>query len=282
MSDKVHVFEALFQERYDRETKAIIRPLVSLDDVAASIRYLSEQGTVSLSAKNPANFMKDYLRSARRNELWPSVILEAGFTARQRTTDGQCFEFVPLARPGEEPFPDEFLPDGTEPVFVMQTLSLPVATREIVRVDEQSVAQISVKLNILEHLLAASPDAVKFGVIQITHLQNNVKLRDSEIDALYQIVVSRDGKIQTGALAVEVKLGDPIISEQIEDQAWAILRDPSFDFCIPAIVRRMRKGELIAMHLSPLMREEVDEKGKIVLRKAFTARYVFEPPLPKL
>lgn len=282
MSAKNHVFQALFDARYDPVTGRVTNPLITLEEVANAIRELGRTGKIALSDRNPANFIKDYLRSPRRNDIWPIDIRTAGYTARQRTGVGQCFEFVPIPD-WQEPFPDDFLPTGNEPVFTLQTLSLPVTTREIVRVDEQSLAQIAVKLHLLEHFLASSPNALGSGLREITHLQNNVKLRSSEIDALYQAVTHIDGTSKIGAIAVEVKIGEPIIAEQIEKQALAILDDHSFEFCIPVIVKRTRKGEIVLMQLAPVGREDIDADGHIEIGGVVHgAKYVFAPELPKL
>lgn len=282
MSAKNHVFQALFDARYDAATGRIGNPLVTLDDVADAIRELVRAGVIELSDRNPANFIKDYLRSPRRNAIWPAGIRDAGYTARQRTGIGQCFEFVPIPA-GQEPFPDDFLPTGNEPTFILQTLSLPETTREIVRVDEQSLAQIAVKLHLLEHFLASSPNALRNGLREITHLQNNVKLRSSEIDALYKAVAHIAGASQTGAIAVEVKIGEPIIAEQIEKQALAVLADHSFEFCIPVIVKRVRKGEIVLLQLAPVRRANIDAAGGIAIGGVvYGAKYIFAPELPKL
>ena len=282
ISEKPAVFLKLFKARYDPAAKTLRDPLVSLREVKSALGTMAAAGETKLSDANAANFIKDYLRSSTRSANWPPEILAAGYTAKQRTGEGQCFEFVALA-PGEDPFPDDFLPTGDEPTFIAQTLSLPVTTRDIVRKDEQSVAQIAVKLHVLEHFLASSPKANGWGVREITHLQNNVKLSSSEIDSLYQVVAHTDRGTEIGAVAVEVKIGDPIIAEQIEKQALAILQDESFAFCIPAILKRFKKGELIAMHLDPVRREDVQTDGTLHLGAiAYSARYVFAPPLPKI
>lgn len=282
MSEKNHVFEKLFRDRWNAADGTVERPLVELDEVSEAIRSLNQQNLIALSDRNPANFIKDYLRSSRRNENWPDSIRTAGYTARQRTGAGQCFEFVPLA-PGEEPFPDDFLPTGTEIEHVAQTLSLPIATREILRVDEQSLAQIAVKLFLVEQLFATSQTAVAWGLQEIEHLQNNVKLRSTEIDAIYQATIAGEQGLETGAIAVEVKIGDPIISEQIEKQVLAILSDQSFSFCIPTILKRFSKGEIIAMHLGVVRREDLTETGEVQLgERVHSLRFRFQPELPKI
>jgi hypothetical protein len=281
-SEKVHVFEALFHERYDPVSRQVSRPVVMLDDVAEAIRSLKAKGVTSLSDRNPANFMKDYLRSESRNKSWPGVIRSAGFTARQRTSIGQCFEFVALAQ-GEEPFPDDFeLPNDVQE-FTLQTLSLPITTREVVRADEQSLAQIAVKLNLVEHFLASSPAARGWGVRAVTHLQNSVKLRGGEVDALYQAEIMRDKALHLGVATVEVKIGDPVIREQLASQVQAVFGDPAWSFCIPIVLKRFRRGEIAAMHLPLVRREDLDTNGAVTLGTIqYAAKYVFEPPLPKL
>lgn len=257
--------------------------MVELEDVRSAIRDLSDQNLTDLSDRNPANFMKDYLRSNARNRNWPSRISSCGFTAKQRTGDGQCFEFVPL-NPGDDPFPEDFLPTGNEAEAIVQTLSLPIATREIVRNDEQSLAQIAVKLFMIEQLFASSIDAMGWGLTQVQHLQNNVKLRSTEIDAIYQATIRSGTGTEIGAIAVEVKIGDPIISEQLGKQTEAVLSDPAFAFCVPTILKRVKKGEVQASHLGILRRNDIqNQNAEDVLGQVKHAlRFRFEPDLPNI
>ncbi|HWE46032.1 MAG TPA: hypothetical protein VG407_08380 [Caulobacteraceae bacterium] len=228
--------------------------------------------------------MKDYLRLVSRNDAWPDEIWHAGYTASQRTGGGQCFEFVKSTR--DVPFPDDFAPTGKEPVFIVQTLSLPLATREILRMDEQSLAQVVVKLNVLEHLLSSAPPDVREGTIELTHLQNNVKLRATEIDALYKVTAIAKGASESGLMTVEVKLKDPIIREQIEKQALSALKNPSFRFCIPVVLKRYAKGEVTALLFRRLDEKDVaisDDGSEVVpLVVAYSAKYVFEPSIKAL
>lgn len=282
-SEKVHVFVAIFNSRFNPKTGTLSKSMVMLDEVADVIRRLVSSGKVKLSDRNPANFIKDYLRSNARNASWPEIIRQAGYTARQRTGEGQCFEFVVLT-PGDEPFPDDFQLKGTEPEFTLQTLSLPTSTRAIVRADEQSVAQIAVKLHLLEHFLAASPAAREWGLQGITHLQNNVKLRATEIDALYQAELGMGHDRKIGAITVEVKSGNPIIGEQIANQARAVLAgNRAFAFCVPAILKRFNRGTLAAMHLPIVWRDSVSDGDEIALGDvAFSARYILTPPISNI
>ncbi|MCR6645865.1 MAG: hypothetical protein NVV62_15755 [Terricaulis sp.] len=283
---KNHVFEALFAKRYDATSKTLSEPMVTLQAVSDAIAQTNAAGLTELSTRNPANFIKDYLRSAARNKNWPDSIRDAGYTARQRTGEGRCFEFVPLAE-GEDPFPDDFQPQPGQSSFVLETLSLPLATREIVREDEQSLAQLSARLHLIEHFLASSSHAVGWGVREVVHLQNNVKLAAVEIDALYQATRMQDGKLETGAIAVEVKIGDPIIAEQIANQTLAILKDEAFAFCIPVVVKRFAKGSVVALHTALRERSDVvvDEHGDISVELGgvqYSAEYVFSPALKRL
>lgn len=284
-SSKNQVFEYLFKERYNPETGKLSNSIVTLSDVSEAIRQLTLRGQVSLSANNPANFIKDYLRSSQRNANWPTDIREAGYTAEQRTGEGLCFEFVPLA-PGEEPFPDPYAPTGDEPEFIVQTLSLPLSTREIVRADEQSVAQIAVKLHLVESLFASSEVAMSWGLEQVTHLQNNVKLRESEIDALFQATLkpTDPGEMpRHGAITVEVKIGDPIIPTQLEKQARAALENDAFSFCVPAYLLRNSRGELVAAHLGLFWKGDLRGGEALDLGDAVHGmRFKFRPELPAI
>lgn len=49
-----------------------------------------------LSDRNPANFLKDNVRMPTMNSVFPDEFVQAGNTARQDTTMGGCFVFLPL------------------------------------------------------------------------------------------------------------------------------------------------------------------------------------------
>lgn len=280
-SAKNPVFVYLFRQRYNAQKKALNNPLVTLDEVANAISAINNQEDRKLSTKNPANFIKDYLRSKSRNANWPVEIRNAGYTATQATGDGNCFRFVPMC--GSEPFPDDFTADGAETRFTVQTLSLPVATREILRRDEQSLAQIAVKLHILEHFLSEGPRDARVDIVELVHLQNNVKLRTAEIDALYQVTAMIENDQKIGLLTVEVKIGDPIIREQIEAQVRSALGDAKFDFCIPALLTREKAGEVLAIRFKPIFRNEIPAgDDPLLLTVAYSAIYEFSPSLPRI
>lgn len=127
-SQKTQVIEHLFEKHWDAANGALDKTLMSLDDVAQAIRECNKLYGSTLSDRNPANFMKDLLRGANASKNWPASVAAQRFTGIQRTGDGECFEFIPY-RPGQtEPFPDAFKVREDAPRFLVQSISLPLAT----------------------------------------------------------------------------------------------------------------------------------------------------------
>ncbi len=183
---KSAIIEEIFKERWNSTRGELSDPLVTLQDLSKAIQnYNSSRKQRPLSDRNPANFFKDFVRNKRRaNKNWPRRILDAGFTARQVTGSGRSFEFVSLAEGQEEPFPLNAVPEPTEhtPRFKIETISMPLASRRLGRKDEPWLIQVLVKLRIIETHLALFSSR---KIIQLDHLQMNLKLSRSEIDALF-------------------------------------------------------------------------------------------------
>ncbi len=97
-SEKPLVFSALFERRYDQTTGNFTPQTVTSDELQDLIVTLRAETGISLSVGNPANFLKDFLRSKTRNEQWPAEIAAAGYTARQSYSEG-C-RFPPRFDPG--------------------------------------------------------------------------------------------------------------------------------------------------------------------------------------
>src|SRR6266567_2096551 len=155
---KAAIIDGIFEQRWSPQTRVLSDPMVTLQDLSKAIQsYNASQKQRPLSDRNPANFFKDFVRNKRRaNKNWPKRILDAGFTARQVTGDGRCFEFVPLAGGQKEPFPSTTVPEPTEntPRFKVESISMPLASRRLGRTDEPWLIQVLVKLRIIETHLA--------------------------------------------------------------------------------------------------------------------------------
>lgn len=187
-SEKTQVIELLFAQRHNSETGELSQPLVTFDDIVAAIR---ETGA-SLSTSNPANFFKDIIRSRNRESVWPDAVFAAGFTATEAIDAPKgCFRFMPLPPGQATKFPLPFAPPDSalENPIMLQTLSLPVASKRLGRADETWLTQLAVRLYLVEtHFAHSNPRRLR----EITHLQSNIKLRTGEIDSAYE-ALDEDG-----------------------------------------------------------------------------------------
>ena len=158
---------------------------MSLDDVSDGIDAYNIAHGATHSTNNPANFFKDFIRvRLRANANWPSSVLRAGYTGRQLTEGGACFEFVALTEGQTEAFPpvDFAQPSDSTPRYQIESVSLPLASRRLGRKDEPWMIQVIARLRIVEsHFSLSSGRAIK----QLDLLQLNVKLSGTEIDALF-------------------------------------------------------------------------------------------------
>jgi hypothetical protein len=206
LTDKPKVIEHLFASRYDATTKVISASVVDSDDLVKAIDYCNAHVGTALSTKNPANFLKDYLRSPNRNDAWPASLKTAGFTARQKYRKRRAFAFVQYS--GNEPFPDPFVLKQDAVEHTIETVSLPSDARALGRNDEAWLIQVCVNQRVIQtHFgLYSSLD-----VVDIFHLQNSVKATP-EIDALF-LMTYRENKQIKKALALQLFL--PASSESM-------------------------------------------------------------------
>jgi hypothetical protein len=177
-SKKTPIIEHIFLERFDPATGALSDELVTLMQVAAEIRK-----TPGLSSNNPANFMKDIVRSPSRNENFPKSVVEAGWTATQDPGEGNCFRFVPLP-PGQT---TAFVSSDPDPTLLadphpVQSLSLAPASRTFGRSDETWLTHVVTNLEIVHTHFGLHSSLPMIG---LELLQSNVKLGRAEVDAVY-------------------------------------------------------------------------------------------------
>ena len=86
------------------------------------------------------------------------------------------------------------VPGEQTPRVKIETISMPLATRRLGRKDEPWLIQVLVKLRIIETHMALFSNR---KIIQLDHLQMNMKLSKTEIDALFlrlKTWVARTGK----------------------------------------------------------------------------------------
>ena len=95
------------------------------------------------------------------------------------------FEFIPVMPGQTEPFPITAPPRPQEMIpHQTGSVSMPLASRLLGRSDEPWLVQVSVRLHIIETYFALFSSR-KAAIRQVDHLQNALKLRRTEIDALF-------------------------------------------------------------------------------------------------
>lgn len=248
ISRKKPIIQWLYEKRTDPITGALVEPRVTTDEVQEAIRWGKKQG-IDLSEKNPANFLKDLIRKTTANSNWPEKITAARITARQVTGDGMCFEFVPFKDDQTEPFPDRFKPDTDTPVRDLESTSLPLASKALGRSDESWLIQVAVRQRVIETHFAITS---ALPAIEVSHLQTSVKLRKTEIDALF--LARCDGmKNETYDVLITCeakKKSERILEEQIEQQMRAALLTKKTRSVVPIVIQSVhgkdRRGVYVA------------------------------------
>ncbi|QZD89898.1 hypothetical protein K3148_00320 [Qipengyuania aurantiaca] len=237
-SQKTTVIEHLFDLHWDQNTQQLRKSLMSLDDVADGIRACRSKG-VTLSDRNPANFLKDILRGGNASQNWPASVAAKRYTAVQRTGAGECFEFIPYLSGQTEPFPEEFpvRPDANR--YPIQSTSIPLITKSLGRSDETWHIQVAVQLRVVETHFAV---AGAFNILELAHLQSGIKLRSTEIDALFLGKTGSEKDPQPVLVTCEAKqAADPLIPSQIINQVQAAFAaNEDVDVTIPIGLRTMR------------------------------------------
>ncbi|MCB1089135.1 MAG: hypothetical protein KDM63_19015 [Verrucomicrobiae bacterium] len=235
-SKKTVVFHRLFFERWDPKTGTVRNPVVTLSQVKDAIEATTvEGGGEKLSSSNPANFVKDFIRRAdSANSNWPDELKDLRWTMRQKTGDNDCFQFIPYDIDQTEPFEDPFLPGSTTPSHLMQSVTIPKASRDLGRKDEQWLIQVAVRQGVIPTHLALHS---KIQIQEIVHLQTAVKLRKTEIDALFLAHYLAGEETKTALITCEAKHNESILPDQIVNQANAGSALNKADCVIPMAMR---------------------------------------------
>lgn len=260
---KTVVIEELFRERFDPETGFVRKDIVTLSDVSEGIRKWGE----GLSDRNPANFMKDIVRSTNRNNVFPAAVVAAGWTARQDPGAGRCFRFVPLP-PGQD---TAFLTNDPDPVLLanpqpVQSLSLPPASRQFGRQHETWLTHVVTNLGIVHtHVGLHSP----LPLIGLELLQSNVEMGEAEVDAIYL------GTLQGGEnllVCCEMKGPREVLDEdQIERGSDRLAKTAVVDAVVPMGVKSLKEGLVWIVEFDPYDRP---------LTKVSEGVYRLSPPVP--
>lgn len=241
-SSKPEVISILFEQIWPRGATAPIKTpmIVTSDEVVEAIkernRRVAGAGGKKLSDKNPANFLKDFIRKPSCNDNWPPELLARRITARQRYGRGQIMEFVEYRDGDTLPFPDRYGPTPDMRVIEIESLSIPRQARALGRPDEPWLIQIVVSQHIAHtHFAVVS----RHLALDLTHLQMSVKTQP-EIDAIYVATIEKDGREARTLITCEAKqYGERLLEDQIREQvqqAFALTPHLSGTDAIEAIV----------------------------------------------
>lgn len=276
---KTEIIQSLFDDRFSPATKKLRSTVVTLEEVSAAIRAnnLAHPELPPMSTRNPANFFKDFIRkqkSANRN--WPKRVFRAGYTAVQVTSEGRCFEFVPIVPRQRIPFPLDVVPGPTKktPLYRVESVSLPLASRRLGRNDEPWLVQVLVRLRVLKtHLALCS----KRHIVQLDHLQTNVKLSGAEIDALF--LATEEDKQEVIVCCEAKGIRDDVIVSQILGEVKALFRtEITQDLVLPIAVKALAPSRIYVIEFQAVTRNAADEKTS--LQVASAALYDFVPQVP--
>jgi hypothetical protein len=265
-SKKPAVVERIFDLLWDPTTKTLKKTMVTMGEVQQTIEWANQNLGSTLSTRNPANFLKDMVRGSGANAMWPQKLKDLGWAAEQRTgKGGNSFEFIPYIAGQTEPFPDRFAHHSKVREHKVQSLSLPLATKDLGRDDETYMIQIAVKLAVVEtHFALESPIKIQ----ELTHLQVGIKLRSAEVDSLYVATYldEKDGKSRQLAITAEAKKkGQRVIETQIKQQVRAAFGAISHvDLVIPIAMMAKNRGIYIA-EFAAISRDKLNEFHELQL-----------------
>jgi hypothetical protein len=284
-TSKTYIIEEIFASRWNDKLGQLSSSSVSLIDVQKAIRkYSKNHPKEKLSSRNPANFFKDFVRKTKSaNENWPNSVLQKGYTARQVTGGGNCFEFVRL-KPGQtDPFIVTIIKPGKgAKTHKIQSVSMPLASRKLGRDDESWLIQVLAKLHIIEtHISIYS----KSKIVQIDLLQTNIKLSMAEIDSLYLGIGKPSGDTATKddetIISCEAKGSkDDILEDQIVSQVKAIftMKGITQEKVIPMAAKIVGKSKIYIVQFKTITRSESNNVESLL--KESEALYELVPDVP--
>src|SRR5579859_4518677 len=97
-SEKPKVIEHLYKRVEEKKQDLLV--------LSADIKEAIAATKAKLSTSNPANFLKDIIRTDNANANWPEYLKTKRITARQRYGSTRVFQFIPYAEGQKVPFPD--------------------------------------------------------------------------------------------------------------------------------------------------------------------------------
>jgi hypothetical protein len=214
-SEKPKVIEYLYKKAKAGELE---NGIVYSDQIVEAIQSTKAR----LGQANPANFLKDIVRSTNANAIWPTDLKKERIMARQRYGAKRVFQFIAYAKGQEQPFPDRFLPTSRTATQHMAAASMSFVARRLGRKEETWLTQIAVNLRLVETQLSIfSP--LRARLRDVTHLQMGMKTQP-EIDAIFLASFGADSSLASPTdlhvlVSCEAKqISQRILEDQIREQ----------------------------------------------------------------
>lgn len=274
-SEKTPIIEWLFFQHYDKSADSLSKTVMSLEDVQSAIRHFRNTEGAKLSDKNPANFMKDIVRGQNASRNWPTTLTELRWTAIQCPGDGNVFEFVRFLPKQTEPFPDIYKAKPTTERYVVQSVSLPIYSRTLGRADEPWLIQTAINLRVIETHMA---NGTQLSILQITHLQMSLKLRQTEIDAVFLALFGNLTSPERAIITCEAKQArERILEQQIINQVIATFEVTDVSIVIPIALRAIRGEGFYVVEFEKIRRDQID--GLKELNVSRECVYELKPPV---
>ena len=277
-SYKTAVIESIFSARWEAGSQSLSSVVVSLDDVSQAITEYNEKNGTKFSTNNPGNFIKDVIRNNKSaNSIWPKLVFDEGYSCVQKTGDKRCFEFIEVAENQLVPFPLDVEIDREKPPHVLESVSLPLASRKLGRRDESWLTQVAVRLRLIESYFALyRPN----WVVSVDHLQTNMKLGGkAEVDSVYLATVQEDDELFTEiVVSVEAKgFSDDIVISQIVKQVKSLFLTANIeqDRVLPVALKIVGESEVGVVEFHAVNRE--DAKSLETVLKVKDAVFKFVP-----
>ncbi len=263
-SNKPYVIERIFRQRWDEDTNSLNGTIVTNDEIVEAIRWANANHGTKLSTLNPANFIKDIIRSKSASQMWPELLKSNRWSAVQLTGDGNIFKFVPYSEGQDEPFPIKFGYHSNVQRHRLQSVSMPMATKALGRDDETYLIQVAVRLAVVETHFALF-SAIE--VLELNHLQIGIKLRLCEVDALFAATFRQaDGGLEQLIITAEAKnKKQRILEEQIMQQVRAAFSETDINRVVPIAMTSEAEGIYVA-EFESIRRDELEQFTSLTLK----------------
>lgn len=301
-SKKPDVFEHLFKYRYDTDGNQSERWDPNLKTIPEDRRLVFSHEVLkaiaatktTLGDNQAANFAKDFLRKKSRSKNWPRALAELRWTMQQVTGKDDAtglarhLRFKEYAEGQTDPFPDEWpIPESCDDHSI-QSVTISVASKQIVRLDEPRLMQITADLRIVEtHFALYSPLSTDtFKIVHMDHLQMGLKLRGSEIDGLYLAEFQdSEGGLHPVLITVEAKKHDEFVnSSQVVSQVeHASGLGVTAEKIVPIALKHADGGMYIFEYEPftppPGGKFEKDSVSSEDLKRVIAVRYIVKPDI---